>query len=205
MAKKRSADKLRTVLPKCFRRECQNWYSIELGEMEKDLLRSMPIEKWYDVLIKRFKTRTPRALELLQKERYTSVPRILPLARRPATNSQQDEYANRPFVPRSKLDDEEDQEMVPDPDGYYVEDLDLDYYNPSHQSEEENTPTALAISPVQACRRCQAEFQSNNLLHKHLRAGGYLPKPTVNTLPTTYHRGVEIITDLGTGYRVISV
>ena len=145
------------------------------------------------------------------------------LARRPTTSSQQDEYANRPFVPRSQgkqpllletekgspsrptqkpstdnkdtnEKSEEDQEMVPDPDGYYLEDPDLDYH------EEENTPTALAISPVQACRRCQAEFQSNNLLHKHLRAGGYLPKPTANTLPTAFHRGVEIITNLGTGF-----
>ena len=85
------------------------------------------------------------------------------LARRPATSSQEDEYANRPFVLRSlpqlenglplrptqkpgtnqrKLNDEEDDQIAPDPDGYYVEDLDLDYY------EEENTPTALAISPV---------------------------------------------------------
>ena len=65
IAKQRSADKLRTILPKYFRRECQIWYSIELGEMEKDLLRSMPLEKWYNALIKRFKIRTPRALKLL--------------------------------------------------------------------------------------------------------------------------------------------
>lgn len=39
--------------------------------MEKDLLRAVPLEKWYKALIKRFKTRTPRALDLLQKERYT--------------------------------------------------------------------------------------------------------------------------------------
>ena len=44
--------------------------------------------------------------------------------------------------------------MAPDLDGYYVEDPDLDYYNPSHQSEEENTPTTLAVSPVHVCRRC---------------------------------------------------
>ena len=88
--------------------------------------------------------------------------------------------------------------MAPDLDGYYVEDLDLDYYNPNYQSEEENTPTALAVSLVYTCRRCQAEFQSNNLLYKHLR--GYLPKPTANTLPTAFHKGVEIITNLGTGF-----
>ena len=64
--------------------------------MEKDLLRCVSLEKWYNALIKRFKTRTPRALELLQKERYTSVPRSLPLARRPILSSQQDEYVNRP-------------------------------------------------------------------------------------------------------------
>ena len=72
--------------------------------------------------------------------------------------------------------------MAPDLDGYYVEDLDLDYYNPSHQSEEENTPTALVI------------------LYKHVRIKDYLPKPAANTLPTAFHGGVEIITDLGTGF-----
>ena len=73
LAKQRSPDKLRTILPECFRGDTQIWYSIELGEMEKDLLRSVPLEKWYEALIKRFKTRTPRALELLQTERYTFV------------------------------------------------------------------------------------------------------------------------------------
>ena len=45
IAKQRSTNKLRTVLPKYFRGECQIWYSIELGEMEKDLLRSVPLKK----------------------------------------------------------------------------------------------------------------------------------------------------------------
>ena len=45
LAKQRSPNKLRTILPECFRSNAQIWYSIELGEMEKDLLRSMLIEK----------------------------------------------------------------------------------------------------------------------------------------------------------------
>ena len=73
MAKQRSTNKLRTILPKYFRREYQIQYSIKLGEMEKDLLRSILIKKWYNTLIKRFKTRILRVLKLLQIERYTFV------------------------------------------------------------------------------------------------------------------------------------
>ena len=58
------------MLPECLRGECQLWYSVELDEMAKDLLRSGPLDKWYEALIRRFKTRTPSALELLQKKRY---------------------------------------------------------------------------------------------------------------------------------------
>ena len=384
MARQRSADKLRTVLPECFRGECQIWYSVELDEMAKDLLRSVPLEKWYDALIKRFKTRTPRALELLQKEKYTfndarnskhprgyaqnilrharaaevgslqnqltmawnnlavefriHIPEPnasttvrhfmeqldaqadmwMELARRPANsfqgnrlsqrqaqhkqgqpqqrsveeklvpyygqpptgvpyyprqnydNNNKPQYASRPYVPRSlppskqplllesgsgspskttprkptakkpfekrvswrkpvayataESDDDDDggnphaEEEVgthddelnkpPDPDGYYVEDPDLDYYNPTYQQleEEENTPTALSVIPVHVCRGCQAEFKSNNLLHKHIRARECVPKASAADDPAAYHGSVEIIpstapiTDLGTGF-----
>ena len=387
LAKQRHVDKLRTVLPECFRGECQIWYSVELDEMAKDLLRSVPLEKWYEALIKRFKTRTPRALELLQKERYTfndarsgrhprtyaqnilryakaaevgslqnqltmawnnlavefriHVPEPtastsvrhfmehleaqadmwMELAKRSgsgfhgsnrssqvaksATSAKQGQqtrrlveeklvpyygqppagvpyyprqnydndrpqYADRPYVPRSlpqnkqplllesgkgspssktaptrkpstnqrkpsekpfekrvswrkpvayataEDDDdeaetendfaqsEEEQNKAPDPDGYYVEDPDMDYYNPTYQEEEENAPTALSIVPVHVCRRCQAEFKSNNLLHKHIRAWNCVPKASAT--PTAFNGSVEIvpstvpITDLGTGF-----
>ena len=62
LVKQRSPNKLRTILPECFRGNAQIWYSVELGEMEKDLLRSVLIEKWYNVLIKKFKTRILRVL-----------------------------------------------------------------------------------------------------------------------------------------------
>ena len=88
----------------------------------------------------------------------------------------------KPSTNQRKLNNKEDDQRAPNPDVYYVEDPDLDYYNPSHQSEEENTPTALVIS------------------HKHVRVKDYLPKPAANTLPTAFHEGVEIITNLGTGF-----
>ena len=387
MAKQRPSDKLRTILPECFRGEAQIWYSVELSEFEKDLLRAVPLEQWYEALVKRFKTRTPRALELLQREKYTlgdarssKHPRVfaqnilrhakaaevgsiqnqltmawnnlavefrihipeptasttvrhfmeqldgqadmwMELARRPVHGFQSSnrlakqpsssakqgqhqrteeklvpyygqpptgvpyyprqsydnnrpQYASRPFVPRSlpqgkqplmlesgngspsrkptpanpsrssqrkafekrvswrkpvayaTAEDEDEaageeatdeQELIkaPDPDGYYVEDPDLDYYNPSYQpEEEENTPTALSVSLAHVCRRCHKEFKSNNLLHKHVRARDCVPakdcnpKPSANALfsAAAYHGEVEIIPstasikDLGTGF-----
>ena len=377
LAKQRHVDKLRTVLPECFRGECQIWYSIELDEMTKDLLRSVSLEKWYEALIRRFKTRTPKALDLLQKERYTfndarngkhprlyaqnilryakaaevgsiqnqltmawnnlavefriHVPEPTPstsvrhfmeqldaqadmwweLARRPGNafhsrssqaakaapkqgqqsrrtveeklvpyygqppagvpyyprqsyDNNRPQYADRPYVPRSlpqtkqplllesgkgspssktaptrsqrkssekplekrvswrkpvayataedeeeastEAEEEHDGHKAPDPDGYYVEDPDMDYYNPAYQSEEEeNAPTALSIVPLHMCRRCQAEFKSNNLLHKHVRARTCVEKPSAGE-PTAFNGTVEIIpstvpiTDLGTGF-----
>ena len=107
-----------------------------------------------------------------------------------------------------KYEDDDQQELPdpPDPDGYYLEDPDLDYYNPAYQSEEENAPTALAVSPVHVCHRCQAEFQSNNSLHKHIRARECVSKPPAVAPPTVFHGEVEIVestapvTDLGTGF-----
>ena len=71
LAKLRPPEKLRAILPECFRGEPQSWYSVELGDTEKDLLRMVPLDGWYEQLIKRFKTRTPKAWEMLQKEKYT--------------------------------------------------------------------------------------------------------------------------------------
>ena len=56
--------------------------------MEKDLLRSMPIEKWYNILIKKFKTRTPRALRNFMEQIDAQADIWIELARRPTTSWQ---------------------------------------------------------------------------------------------------------------------
>lgn len=97
---------------------------------------------------------------------------------------------------------------APDPDSYYVKDPDLNYYNPSYPpDEEEDAPTALSALPIYIYRRYQAEFKSNNLLHKHIRDMRYIPKPlSLSTLPAAFHRSVKIIpstapiTNLETGF-----
>lgn len=64
-------EKLRTVVPQCFRGSALIWHSIELSETEKALLRRADLVAWYKTLIARFKQRTPLVLKSLQKSRYT--------------------------------------------------------------------------------------------------------------------------------------
>lgn len=67
----RGVDKLRTVIPQCLRGSALIWYSTELTERDKRLYRTAPIEEWHDLLITRFKERTPLALIKMQAARYT--------------------------------------------------------------------------------------------------------------------------------------
>ncbi len=67
----RGEDKLRAVLPQCFRGSALIWHSTELSDMEKDLLRQASLSSWYQAMINRFKQRTPMALASLQQSRYT--------------------------------------------------------------------------------------------------------------------------------------
>ena len=71
MAPLRGEDKLRTVLPQCFRGAALIWHSTELSEMEKILLRGTNLGGWYEAMVHRFKERTPVALASLQKSKYT--------------------------------------------------------------------------------------------------------------------------------------
>lgn len=64
-------EKLRTVVPQCFRGSAFIWHSIELSETEKALLRQADLVAWYETLIARFKQRTPLVLKSLQQSRYT--------------------------------------------------------------------------------------------------------------------------------------
>lgn len=67
----RGDEKLRTVLPQCFRGAASIWHSTELSEMEKILLRGTNLSGWYEAMIHRFKERTPVALASLHRARYT--------------------------------------------------------------------------------------------------------------------------------------
>ena len=64
-------EKVREVLPMCFRGESLTWHSTELTDLEKTLLRTASLTAWYDSLIKRFKERASVAVHHLQTERYT--------------------------------------------------------------------------------------------------------------------------------------
>ena len=66
-----------------------------------------------------------------------AVPRSLPQGKQPLLLESGEGSPSRPTQKpstnqRMSEDEEDDQEMAPNPDGYYMEDLDLDYYNPSH-------------------------------------------------------------------------
>lgn len=68
----RGEEKVRTVIPECLRGACQRGYSIELSQLEKDLLRDASLERWIGVLVRRFKLRTAQALDHLVKEKYSA-------------------------------------------------------------------------------------------------------------------------------------
>ena len=54
--------KLRTIISQCFREFVLIWHSIELIDLEKEMLRNAFLTTWYNVMIKRFKKRTSIAL-----------------------------------------------------------------------------------------------------------------------------------------------
>lgn len=47
------------------------WYSMELTELERNLLRDAELDRWYTTLINRFKTRTSVALSQLVGQTYS--------------------------------------------------------------------------------------------------------------------------------------
>lgn len=71
MERVRGKDKLRAVIPQCFRGSALIWHSAEFSEMEKSLLRRADLLGWYEALIAQFKQRTPQALKSLQQAKYT--------------------------------------------------------------------------------------------------------------------------------------
>ena len=66
----RDENKLRTVLSQCLRDYVQEWHSLTLFELKKNLLRIASLITWYQILIKSFKKRATQTLQSLQKKRY---------------------------------------------------------------------------------------------------------------------------------------
>ena len=66
----RDENKLRIVLSQCLRDYAQEWHSLTLSELKKNLLRIAFLITWYQILIKSFKKRTTQTLQSLQKKQY---------------------------------------------------------------------------------------------------------------------------------------
>ena len=62
---------VKSVMTSCFRGSALMWYSMELTELERDLLRDTDLNRWYTTLIDRFKTRTSVALSQLVGQTYS--------------------------------------------------------------------------------------------------------------------------------------
>lgn len=67
MAPLKADDKLRTVLPQCLRDAALVWHSIELSDLDKDMLRVATLDMWHVALTRCFKSRTPVALLLFNQ------------------------------------------------------------------------------------------------------------------------------------------
>lgn len=64
-------DKVREVLPTCFRGSALIWHSTQLTELEKRGLRNFSVGQWCETLVEKFKERTATALEHLKADHYT--------------------------------------------------------------------------------------------------------------------------------------
>ena len=56
---------VKRVITACLRGLALMWYSAELTNLERDLLRDLDLDRWYTTLINRFKTRIVVALSRL--------------------------------------------------------------------------------------------------------------------------------------------
>ena len=62
---------VKQLLSACLRGTALMWYSMELTELERDLLRDADLDRWYTTLINRFKIRTSAALAQLTSQSYS--------------------------------------------------------------------------------------------------------------------------------------
>ena len=70
LEKVRGEEKLRMIISQTFRGSANRWYTSELTEMKKMLLRSCPLQAWYTQIIKRFNTRKQLFFEERLQEYY---------------------------------------------------------------------------------------------------------------------------------------
>lgn len=73
LAAQRGESDIKSVMTACFRGSVLMWYSMELTELERHLLRDANLDVWYTTLINRFKTRTAVALSQLVGQTYSLV------------------------------------------------------------------------------------------------------------------------------------
>ena len=71
IANQNSATAVKHVIATCMRGSALMWYSMELTDLERDLLRDADLDRWYTTLINRFKVRTSVALSQLVSQTYS--------------------------------------------------------------------------------------------------------------------------------------
>ena len=71
LAKTHSAAEVRPMITQALRGGALTWYSTELTELEKDLLRDATMEHWYATITKRFKEKGPEAQDALDRCSYS--------------------------------------------------------------------------------------------------------------------------------------
>lgn len=71
LAAQRGESDIKSVMTACFRGSVLIWYSMELTDLERTLLRDANLDLWYTTLIDRFKTRTAVALSQLVGQTYS--------------------------------------------------------------------------------------------------------------------------------------
>ena len=69
-ARQRDGVKVRNVVTECLRGSALMWYSTELTDSERDLLRDSDLDRWYTTLINRFIIRMSVALAQLVHHSY---------------------------------------------------------------------------------------------------------------------------------------
>ena len=71
LAKNHSEEELRPLITQAFRGGALIWYSTELSELEKDLLREASMDRWYQAFTRRFRQKGPEAQEALDSCSYS--------------------------------------------------------------------------------------------------------------------------------------
>lgn len=71
LSKGPTGDRVKDYISGCLRGEALIWYSTEVSELEKDLLRGASLDQWCIALTRRFKVRSSKALLSFQNEKYT--------------------------------------------------------------------------------------------------------------------------------------